>query len=63
MPTPQNRLVLISSCRKEPGGEVFVTGSFDDWATPVKLDKVGNGFSKTIDLSFAKGEKIFFKVG
>ncbi|KAL9639839.1 MAG: hypothetical protein Q9204_000945 [Flavoplaca sp. TL-2023a] len=33
-----------------PAGEVYVTGTFDDWAKSVKLDKEGDGFAKRVEL-------------
>ncbi|KAJ5888112.1 hypothetical protein N7495_008153 [Penicillium taxi] len=38
--------------------EVFVTGTFDDWGKTVKLDRVGNIFSKKVDLP---EEKVQYK--
>ncbi|KAF2458627.1 hypothetical protein BDY21DRAFT_378416 [Lineolata rhizophorae] len=45
----------------KPASEVLVTGTFDDWAASVKLDKESDSsFSKTVDLPDDK-EKIFYK--
>ncbi|KAF1982598.1 carbohydrate-binding module family 48 protein [Aulographum hederae CBS 113979] len=43
-----------------PAGEVFVTGTFDDWAKSVKLDKEGDLFSKKVELP-STGENIYYK--
>ncbi|KAL9045814.1 MAG: hypothetical protein Q9214_001210 [Letrouitia sp. 1 TL-2023] len=40
--------------------EVYVTGTFDDWAKSVKLDKDADGFSKSVDLPSAD-KKIYYK--
>ncbi|KAL8783120.1 MAG: hypothetical protein Q9213_004877 [Squamulea squamosa] len=42
-----------------PAGEVYVTGTFDDWAKSVKLDKEGGGFAKRVKLPL--GQKISYK--
>ncbi|KAI4229154.1 MAG: hypothetical protein L6R36_001111 [Xanthoria steineri] len=42
-----------------PAGEVYVTGTFDDWAGSVKLDKEGEGFAKRVELPL--GQKISYK--
>lgn len=44
-----------------PADEVYVTGTFDDWAKSVKLVKEGGGFAKRVELP--RGEKIVYKVG
>ncbi len=38
-----------------------MTGTFDDWAKSVKLDKTGTGHKKKVDLPEVD-EKIFYKV-
>lgn len=43
-----------------PGTEVYVTGTFDNWAQSVKLDLTDNGFSKKVELP--DNEKIHYKV-
>ncbi|ETN42702.1 uncharacterized protein HMPREF1541_01860 [Cyphellophora europaea CBS 101466] len=40
--------------------EVYVTGTFDDWAKTTKLDKVGDHFEKDVPLSNTD-EKILYK--
>ena len=50
---------LKFACRPYAANEVFVTGTFDDWGKTVKLDRVGDIFSKTVSLP-AK-EKIQYK--
>ncbi|KAL8990270.1 MAG: hypothetical protein Q9177_001034 [Variospora cf. flavescens] len=42
-----------------PATEVYVTGTFDDWAKSVKLERENGGFVKTVDLPL--GEKIYYK--
>ncbi|KAL8651917.1 MAG: hypothetical protein Q9226_004488 [Calogaya cf. arnoldii] len=44
-----------------PAGEVYVTGTFDDWAKSVKLDKVkeGDEFAKRVELPL--GQNISYK--
>lgn len=37
-----------------------MTGTFDDWAKSVKLDKKGEVFERRVDL--AKAEKTYYKV-
>lgn len=37
-----------------------MTGTFDDWAKSVKLDKEGDGFAKRVELPL--GQKISYKV-
>lgn len=49
--------------RDQAATEVYVTGSFDDWARSVKLDKKGeNRFEKLVEFSQAE-ENIYYKVG
>ncbi|KAL8848708.1 MAG: hypothetical protein Q9221_006252 [Calogaya cf. arnoldii] len=47
--------------RDRPAAEVYVTGTFDDWAKSVKLDKVeeGDGFAKRVELPL--GQNISYK--
>lgn len=47
--------------RDHPAGEVYVTGTFDDWAKSVKLEKKGEGFEKLVDLPPSE-DKILYKV-
>ncbi len=42
--------------------EVYVTGTFDDWAKTEKLNKVGATFEKEVQLPDASA-KILYKVG
>ncbi|KAL8950085.1 MAG: hypothetical protein Q9222_003849 [Ikaeria aurantiellina] len=42
-----------------PANEVYVTGTFDDWAKSVKLDKDGASFEKKVELPL--GQKILYK--
>ena len=39
-----------------------MTGTFDNWAKTVKLDKIGEAFEKTVELP-KSDEKIYYKVG
>ena len=55
------RVWLTSIRRDRPANEVYVTGTFDDWAKSVKLEKKGDGFEKKVDLP-ASGQKIYYKV-
>ena len=47
--------------RHHPAQEVYVTGTFDDWAKSVKLENKGEHFEKLVELPLSK-EKIFYKV-
>jgi len=47
--------------RHHPADEVYVTGTFDDWAKSVKLEKKGDRFEKLLDLPQTE-EKTFYKV-
>ena len=38
-----------------------MTGTFDDWAKSVKLEKKGDYFEKLVELPLSK-EKIYYKV-
>jgi len=50
------------SYRDHPADEVYVTGTFDDWAKSVKLEKKdGNLHEKLVELPQAT-EKIYYKV-
>lgn len=42
-----------------PADEVYVTGTFDDWAKSIKLEKVDSGFAKKVELPL--GQKILYK--
>ncbi|PUU83949.1 hypothetical protein B9Z19DRAFT_1098358 [Tuber borchii] len=42
----------------QPAGEVYVTGSFDDWGKSTKLNKEGDAFIATVSLP---SEKILYK--
>lgn len=53
--------VLAFACRPYNANEVFVTGTFDDWGKTVRLDRVGEIFSK--EVSLPAGEKVCYKVG
>lgn len=44
---------------EHPAGEVFVTGTFDDWAKSVKLEKEDGIFKKTVELPKTKVEYKF----
>lgn len=39
-----------------------MTGDFDNWTKSIKLDKVGTGFEKTVEIKDAS-QKIYYKVG
>ena len=54
-------LIKVSLLRTHPATEVYVTGTFDDWARSVKLEKKGDHFEKLVKLPSAK-EQIFYKV-
>lgn len=47
-------------CRPYDANEVFVTGTFDDWGKTVRLDRVDDGFAKTVSLPI---EKVQYKAG
>lgn len=49
----------MESNRAQPAGEVYVTGSFDDWGKSTKLNKEGDAFIATVSLP---SEKILYKV-
>lgn len=42
--------LLAFACRPYNANEVFVTGNFDDWGKTVRLDRVGDIFSKRVSL-------------
>ena len=48
--------------RDHPASEVYVTGTFDDWAKSVKLEKKGDGFEKLVELPPSE-DRILYKVG
>ncbi|KAL9597160.1 MAG: hypothetical protein Q9219_005326 [cf. Caloplaca sp. 3 TL-2023] len=45
--------------RNHTADQVYVTGTFDDWAKSIKLDKQGEGFAKRVELPL--GQKIAYK--
>lgn len=47
--------------RDHPADEVYVTGTFDDWAKSVKLEKEDGVFVKQVELPL--GQTISYKVG
>lgn len=47
--------------RDHPADEVYVTGTFDDWAKSIKLDKEDGRFAKRVQLPL--DQKILYKVG
>lgn len=47
--------------RHHPAHEVYVTGTFDDWAKSIKLEDKGAHFEKVVELPLSN-EKIFYKV-
>jgi hypothetical protein len=54
-------LTDCSGPRDHPADEVYVTGTFDDWAKSVELERKGDHFEKLLDLPQTE-EKIFYKV-
>lgn len=54
-------LLTSAPFRHHPANEVYVTGTFDDWARSVKLEKKGDHFEKLVELPLSN-EKIFYKV-
>lgn len=48
--------------RDKPARKVVVTGTFDNWSKSEELDRVGDGFEKTVGVGDAS-EKIYYKVG
>lgn len=54
-----NSACLLS--RPHVAEEVYVTGTFDNWSKSEKLEKVGDGFQKTVTLPVTT-ENIFYKV-
>lgn len=48
--------------RDKPAQKVVVTGTFDNWSRSEELDRVGDGFEKTVGVGDAS-EKIYYKVG
>lgn len=56
-------LLGVFQRRERPATEVYVTGTFDDWAKSVKLEKTENGsFEKVVQLPQTE-ENIYYKVG
>lgn len=56
-------LPKIMDIREHAATEVYVTGTFDDWAMSVKLDKKdGDRFEKLVELPQVE-ENIYYKVG
>lgn len=56
-------LPRLMDIRDHAATEVYVTGTFDDWAKSVKLEKKdGNRFEKLVELPQAE-ENIYYKVG
>jgi hypothetical protein len=54
--------MLTASPRDHPATEVYVTGTFDNWAKSIKLEKKeGTLFEKLVDLP-RSDEKYFYKV-
>ena len=47
--------------RNHPASEVYVTGTFDDWAKSVKLERKGDGYEKLVELPQSE-HKILYKV-
>ncbi|KAL8794560.1 MAG: hypothetical protein Q9195_002895 [Heterodermia aff. obscurata] len=43
-----------------PASEVYVTGTFDDWAKSVKLERKGDGYEKLVELPQSE-QKILYK--
>ncbi len=54
-------LIEIVNLRDHPASQVYVTGTFDDWARSVKLEKKADRFEKIVELPLAN-EKIYYKV-
>ena len=59
---PSSILTCSLYFREHPAKEVYVTGTFDDWARSVKLDNKGSCFEKVVELPLAN-KKIYYKVG
>ena len=54
---------MLTKCdlRDHPATEVYVTGTFDDWAKTAKLEKKeGTRFEKTVELPHSD-RKIYYK--
>lgn len=47
--------------RVKPAGEVYVTGTFDQWSRSVRLEKTEEGFEKEVELP-TNEDKILYKV-
>jgi uncharacterized protein YciU (UPF0263 family) len=57
-----NCLLCVFQRRKRPATEVYVTGTFDDWAKSVRLEKKKEDlFEKLVQLPETE-EKIYYKV-
>lgn len=56
-------LLRVLKCRERPATEVYVTGTFDDWAKSVRLEKKKESlFEKLVQLPQTE-ENIYYKVG
>jgi len=60
-PWSETELTTLLRNRDHPASEVYVTGTFDDWAKSVKLVKKGDIFEKLVELPQVE-EKIYYKV-
>lgn len=47
--------------RDHPASEVYVTGTFDNWAKTERLEQTGTRFQKTVSLPNSE-DKILYKV-
>ncbi|KAK4126681.1 carbohydrate-binding module family 48 protein [Parathielavia appendiculata] len=43
----------------QPADEVFVTGTFDSWAKTTRLDRVGQGFERTLEFPDSPGKIVY----
>ena len=59
--TERSSLTSVLVCRDHSAEDVYVTGTFDDWAKSVKLDKKQGHFEKLVNLPYG-GKKIYYKV-
>lgn len=50
---------LLSENRNHPAGEVYVTGTFDNWEKSTKLEQEGDAFVAKVELPI---EKTLYKV-
>lgn len=56
-------LLGVFERREQPANEVYVTGTFDDWAKSVRLEKKRQDlFEKVVELPQTE-ENIYYKVG